>query len=84
MLLTILLLSTAVVFHTDLDGRYRPNCPACQLEHNPGLHTSAASSATAIAAPVALFFIPDTSEAGVKQLFRTLKIVPRSPPESSN
>jgi hypothetical protein len=29
-------LSTFVAVHTDLDGRYNPTCPACQLEHNAG------------------------------------------------
>lgn len=83
MLLAILFLSTAVVFHTDLDGRYHPNCPACQLEHNPGLHTSAVSSATIVVMPVALFFILAVSKVRLKQFFRTLEIIPRSPPESS-
>jgi hypothetical protein len=83
LLLSILIISTGVVFHTDLDGRYRPNCPACQLEHNPGLHTSAASLASAITSPDALYFISYASKAAVKQLFQTLELSPRSPPESS-
>jgi hypothetical protein len=83
-LLAILGLSTAGVFHTDLDGRYHPSCPACQLEHNPGLHTSAVSSATVVAAPVVLFFVRDISKARAKQLLRSLELVPRGPPQYSN
>jgi hypothetical protein len=31
-----ILLTTVAAVHNDLDGRYNPTCPACQLEHNMG------------------------------------------------
>lgn len=80
MLLAIFILSAAVVFHIDLDGRYRPNCPACQLEHNPGMLASATCSSGVVAAPVVLSFIRAVSQAGVKKLCRTLGLVLCSPP----
>jgi hypothetical protein len=80
MLLMVLVFSVTVVFHTEIDGRYRPNCPACQLEHNPALHTSGESSASAVAAPVVLFLMHTVPDSSIRLFFTMLEPDLRSPP----
>jgi hypothetical protein len=79
-LLTVLLLSTIVVFHKDIEFVYSPSCPACQLESNPGSHTSAISVTSLIPSPVMLSFVPARNELVLQQIHRTLEFIPRSPP----
>ena len=79
-LILVLLLSTLVVFHREIDRAYNPSCPACQLANNPGSDTGTVSAAALIPSPVVLSFLPDRYETAIPQIHRTLEFIPRSPP----
>jgi len=54
MLLTILSIGTAMVFHAGFGGRHRPDCPPRQPESSSELCASAVSRAAMIEATVGL------------------------------
>ena len=83
-LIVICLLSTLLaVLHTDLDLIYSPNCPACQLQSNPGSHVSAISTATLVPEQVVVSLLPDHHEVVVQQFDHTLELITRSPPANA-
>jgi len=50
-LVSAFLLSTVFAVHTDLDGKYRPTCPACHLERNIGCISLFSSVGSALPEP---------------------------------
>jgi hypothetical protein len=51
------LLCSAAAVHSDLDGQYRPTCPACQLERNIGCISLTDASLTGLPEPTTCFTI---------------------------